>query len=49
MNIYWLELFLTVMQGDIGDNGGGEEGGEELGKQFHFVIAIGVQESCLST
>ena len=28
MNIYWFELFLTVMKGDIGDTGwvGGGEG-----------------------
>ena len=27
MNIYWFELFLTVMQGDIGDTGWGVGGG----------------------
>ena len=50
MNIYWFELYLTVMQGDIrdtGEGGGGNgESVEELGKHLPFVIVIGVQKTC---
>ena len=48
MNIYLFELFLTVMQRDVGDTGwvGGDV--EELGKQLSFVIVISVLKSCTS-
>ena len=46
-NIYWFELFLTIIQGYIGDSGGGGRvGDEELGKHLPFVIVIGVQKIC---
>ena len=49
MTIYRFELFLTVMQGDIGDTWVGGGGGMELGKQLSFVIVIRVLESSTST
>ena len=46
MNIYWFELFLRVMQGDIGDTGWGGVGGglcgKELGKQLSLIIVVSV-------
>ena len=45
MNIYWFELFLTVMQGDIGDTGEGGGGGGN----WIIVIVTGVEKSCSST
>ena len=45
MKICWFELFLTVLQGDIGDTGGSSGGGGGGG----FPIVVGVQESCSST
>ena len=49
MNIHCSELLLTVMQGNIGDTGGGGMGGEELGKHLSYIIVLGVQKSCSST
>ena len=44
MNIYWLKLFLTDIQGDMGDS---ERGCKELDKQLSLVIDV--QKSCTYT
>ena len=50
INIYWLELFLTVMQGDIGDAWRGRGSGNEVDwsrekKLIYFKMIIWIQST----